>query len=191
MTPKPDRAATTRLLTTLSSDTRSRDHLFTTVYDELRALARSLMQAERPGHTLRPTALVNEAYVRLIEQDQVRWEDRAHFFGIAARAMRQILVDHARAKAARKRGGHLTRVTLTEELANNGSSTYDVLDLHSCLEKLAALDERSAQVVELRVFAGMTSKEVAHVLDVSKRTVDSEWSFAKLWLTRALAEGPN
>jgi len=186
-TPRPDRATFTRLLTRIPSDGDSRKRLFAAVYDELRALARGLMRAERAGHTLRPTALVNEAYIRLIEHDRITWQNRAHFFGIAARAMRQILVDHAREKNARKRGGRLTRVTLDEALALQSPVDCDILDLHACLERLAALDPRMAQVVELRAFAGMSSKEVSRVLGVSQRTVDSDWSFARLWLARELS----
>lgn len=182
----PDRSTFTRLLTRAPTDPDSRKQLFATVYDELRALARSLMKAERAGHTLRPTALVNEAYLRLVEQDGIAWQSRAHFFGIAARAMRQILVDHARERAARKRGGRLTRVTLDESLAPAAPADCEILDLHANLEKLAALDARMAQVVELRVFAGMSSREVAHVLGVSRRTVDGDWGFARLWLSREL-----
>jgi len=182
----PDRTTFTRLLTRTPSDGESRKRLFAAVYDELRTLARGLMRAEPAGHTLRPTALVNEAYLRLVEQDGVAWESRAHFFGIAARAMRQILVDHAREKKARKRGGSLTRVTLDESLALSSPVDCDILDLHACLERLAALDPRMAQVVELRVFAGMSSREVAHVLGVSRRTVDNDWGFARMWLSREL-----
>ncbi len=185
--PEPDRSTFARLLTRVPTDPESRKQLFATVYDELRALARGLMKAERTGHTLRPTALVNEAYLRLVEQDGLAWQSRAHFFGIAARAMRQILVDHAREKAARKRGGRLTRVTLDEALALAAPADCEILDLHTNLEKLAALDRRMAQVVELRVFGGMSSIEVAHVLGVSRRTVDNDWSFARLWLSRELS----
>jgi len=188
MTSGPDRSTFTRLLTRVPTDPESRKQLFATVYEELRALARSLMKAERADHTLRPTALVNEAYLRLLGRDGLAWQSRAHFFGIAARAMRQILVDHARDRAARKRGGRLTRVTLDESLAlATPAADCEILDLHANLEKLAALDARMAQVVELRVFAGMSTREVAHVLGVSRRTVDGDWGFARMWLSRELS----
>jgi RNA polymerase sigma factor (TIGR02999 family) len=160
--------------------------LFAALYDELRLLAQGLMRRERRDHTLRPTALVNEAYVRLIDKSQVSWENRAHFFGIAARAMRQILVDHARQRAARKRGGGLTRITLDEDVRPEGVQETELLNLHEALERLARHNERIARVVELRTFGGLTAKEAAHVLGISKRTADGDWSFARLWLSREL-----
>lgn len=160
-----DRNATTRLLeevkTLRGADTGVRNRLFAIVYDELRALARSVMSEERSGHTLTPTALVHEAFVRLIEQDGVSWECRAHFFGIASRAMREILVDHARGRAARKRGGGRTRITLEEALIAGKGPDVEILDLHAALERLAEIDERSAQVAEMHSFAGLTTKEIA------------------------------
>ncbi len=193
MTESAERRECTRLLGTLAEDARSGPEglarMFELVYEELRALARSLMRAERPGSTLRPTALVHEAFIRLIEQDGVRWESRAHFFGIAGRAMRQILVDHAREKAALKRGGCLTRVTLEEALVPGAVSEVEVLDLDQALEKLAGLDPRASKVVEMRLFAGLGMAEIAHVLGVSKRTADDDWSMARMFLTRELAEG--
>jgi RNA polymerase sigma factor (TIGR02999 family) len=165
--------------------------LFELVYDELRRLAGSLMRRERGGHTLQPTALVHEAFLRLVGAPNIAWQDRAHFMGIAARAMRQILVDHARRHAAEKRGGGLQRVTLTDAEAVVPGDEIEVLDLHEALERFAALDPRAARVVELRVFGGLSVPEAAHVLEVSPRTVDGDWAVARMWLTRELhREGP-
>ena len=146
------------------------------------------MSNERANHTLQPTALVNEAYLKLVNAARVRWQGRAHFLRVAARAMRQILVNHATARAADKRGGDWTRITLDDEIAGSPNRVLEVLSLNEALEKLSRNDERMAQIVELRVFAGMPVREVAHVLGVSKRTVDSDWQFAKLWLADELRE---
>lgn len=181
----------TRLLLAIPSleggDERARERLFTAVYGELRRLARSLMKSERPGHTFQPTALVHEAYVRLVDDRNVRWENRAHFFGIAARAMRRLLVDHARERAARKRGGGLTRVTLDDSLEIVPPSSVEILDLDRAVERMAGVDERMARVVELRVFGGLTVPEVAHLLEVSTRTVNDDWAMARMWLGRELS----
>jgi len=183
----------TRLLRTLSgtegATSEAVSRMFDIVYDELHGIARNLMRAERPGSTLRPTALVHEAYIRLVEQDGVSWESRAHFFGIAGRAMRQILVDHARERAALKRGGDLTRVTLDEVLVPGSATEYDVRDLDNALEKLSGLDPRASRVVEMRIFGGLSMQEVAHVLGVSKRTADDDWTMARMFLTRELSGG--
>ena len=164
------------------------DRLYQAVYSELRRMAGGLMHRERRDHTLQPTALVHEAYLRLVDQTRTEWKNRAHFFGIAARAMRQILVDHARRHNALKRGGDRHRVTLDENLPDRQGLSYEVLALHDALHKLEQEDERMGRVVELRVFAGMLSREVAHVLGVSKRTVDSDWQVARMWLGRELAQ---
>jgi RNA polymerase sigma factor (TIGR02999 family) len=161
--------------------------LFGAVYGELRRLARALLGRERPGHTLQPTELVHDAFLRLVDQSAVRAADRAHFFGVSARAMRQILVDHARRRRAGKRGGSWLRVTLDEGLGTPGVDLDELLALDEALEALAARDPRSARVVELRVFAGLTIEEIAAALNVSKRTVDGDWAFARLWIARALA----
>ena len=154
-----ERSQTTELLLQIRSlgdaDSDARERLFTTVYDELRRVATALMRRERAGHTLRPTALVHEAYLRLVRQENVTWENRAHFLGIAARAMRQILVDHAREKSARKRGGDLTRITLDEGLAAENDRVHEIIDLDTALDKLAAESERVARVVEFKVFGGL------------------------------------
>jgi len=188
----PFRAGTTRLLLEVRSfdgGDAAREELFTAVYDELRRMARDLMRSERANHTLTPTALVHEVYVRLIDGERVTWENRAHFFGIAARAMRQILVGHARRRGAAKRGGGATHVTLGEPGGGSEGRVVEMLDLDHALERLEALDRRTAQVVELRTFGGLTSTEVAHLLGVSKRTVDGEWSFGRMWLNRELSSG--
>ena len=186
------RSEITRLLLQLGDEGTSgeegRERLLDLVYDELRRTARGLMGRERPGHTLQPTALVHEVYLRLVHQDRVQWTDRAHFLGIAARSMRQILVDHARARGAQKRGGGLAAVTLDEEIATDGGREFETLLLNDAMETLAELDPRAAQVVEMRLFGGMTVKEVAHALDVAPRTVDNDWASARLWLARELAE---
>jgi len=156
------------------------------LYPELRRIARRLMVRERPGHTLRPTALVNEAFLRLVDQRQVEWRDRAHFLGIAARIMRQILVDHSRRRSAGKRGADLERVTFDEALGHGKEDGVAIVALHEALDRLEALDPRMARVVELRVFGGLTVDETAHAIGVSRRTIDSEWSVARMWLAREL-----
>jgi len=156
------------------------------VYPELRRIASSLMRRERAGHTLQPTALVHEAYLALVPHEGVDWQNRAHFFGAAANAMRRILVDHARARGARKRGGGADRITFDEGLGHGAVQDVALLDLDEALGRFEALDPRAARVVELRVFAGMSVPEVAEVLSISRRTVDNDWAMARLWLARAL-----
>jgi len=162
--------------------------LMTQVYKELRRLARHYMRAERANHTLQPTALVNEAYLRLIGQPAVSWQDRAHFFAAAAQLMRHILVDHARARTAGKRGGIQYQVTLSEDLVAAEDRTVEVLALHEALEKLARLDKRQARVVELHFFGGLTFAEIAYVLDMSERTVKRDCQFTKAWLKLELSK---
>lgn len=170
----------------LTTQTAVHNRLLSLVYDELRATARGLMARERIEHTLQPTGLVHEAWLRLFDGQQMQWNDRAHFLGIAARCMRQVLVDHARAHSAEKRGGGLHQVTLEEEILAGDASSIELLDLDNCLTKLAELDQRAAQVAEMRIFGGLTMAEVAHNLNVSKRTCDGDWQMARLWLTREL-----
>ncbi len=167
----------------------SQERLLERVYAELRATARGLMSRERIEHTLQPTALVHEAWLKIINQDRVQWQDRAHFLGIAARCMRQVLVDHARAHGAAKRGGDFHQVTLDEGLLAGASQELQLLDLDGCLNRLAELDPRASQVAEMRIFGGATVAEIAHNLQVSKRTVDGDWSMARLWLSRELEAG--
>jgi RNA polymerase sigma factor (TIGR02999 family) len=184
------RSEITRLLRELGEQERidplRSDRLLELVYDQLHRSANALMARERVGHTLQPTALVHEAYLRLVHQDQVEWTDRAHFLGIAARCMRQILVDHARGRSAEKRGGGQQRVTLEEELAPAASNEFEMIDLDDALDKLSRLDERAARVAEMRLFGGMTIEEISHALSVSRRTVDGDWATARLWLRREL-----
>lgn len=156
------------------------------VYEELHRIAARAMRKERSDHTLQPTALVHEAYVKLVRGAGVEWKDRAHFLGIAAHVMRQILVDHARKKNAARRGGGAARVTFTEGGLGAADDGLALLDLHHALERFSALDARGAQVAEMRLFGGATVVEVAEALGVSKRTVDMDWAAARMWLTREL-----
>jgi RNA polymerase sigma-70 factor (ECF subfamily) len=157
------------------------------VEQELRRLARHYMRGERPGHTLQPTALVNEAYLRLVDIAHVRWQNRAHFLAVAARTMRRVLVDMARAKGYQKRGGRAPLVPLDEVDVAAPAPTTDVVALHDALDALGALDARKAQVVELRYFGGLTVDETAEVIGVSPETVMRDWTFAKAWLLRAMS----
>lgn len=186
----PASAVTVLLRRWSSGDAGALDALLPAVQEELRRLARSYMRREREGHTLEPTALVHEAYIRLVDQHDVRWASRGHFFAIAAQAMRRVLVDHARGHVAAKRGGGAERVTLSGVAAAGAERPdVDVLWLNEALERLARLDERQARVVELRYFAGMSVEEVAEVLEISPATVKREWSTARLWLAHALKTG--
>lgn len=171
-----------------SGDLAARDRLMPVVHAELVRLARAYMRRERDEHTLEPTALVHEAYLRLVDQ-QVRWVNRGHFFALAAQAMRRVLVDHARAHAAAKRGGDAERVTLSGLAARESPAVVDVLWLNDALDRLAALDARQARVVELRYFAGMEIDEVADALGISPATVKREWATARVWLAHALRTG--
>lgn len=168
------------------SDARQRGELVALVYDELRTVAQRQLQHERPGHTLQPTALVNEVYLRLFDEPANGWENRAHFFGVAARAMRQVLVDYARKRLAAKRGGDPERVTLVTDIAEVGDNATDVLDLHLALEKLSQNDEALARLVELRFFAGLTLDEAAAAIGVSRRKAAKDWAVARMWLQREL-----
>jgi len=165
------------------------DELLPLVYNELRRLAQARLRQEPRGHTLQATALVHEAYVRLVDLDQLTLTDRNHFFAMAARVMRQVLVDHARRKRSDKRGGDATRITLGDVSGNAAVQPLDVdvLDLDNALEELTALDERMARVVELKFFVGMTLDETAEALSVSHATVERDWAMAKAWLFRRLA----
>ena len=169
------------------------DHLLPLVYDELRALANSFFRRQRTDHTLQPTALVHEAYAKLVGScggatGQALWASRAHFFAVAAKAMRQILANHARDRRAAKRSGQWHRVTLSEGVTPSGHRDLDLVALDEALEQLAHLDERQAHVVELRFFAEMNVKEIAHVLGVSISTVERDWRMARAWLSARLRE---
>src|SRR5256884_3097140 len=152
------------------------------VYEELRRLAHHYMEGERPDHTLQTTALVNEAYLRLADQTNPNWQSRAHFFAVAARAMRQILVSYARSNRAQKRGGGAAKIELDEAAIMSPEQSNEIVDVHEALERLATLDERKAQVVELKYFGGLNHDEIAEVLKVSTITVRRDWMFAKTWL---------
>jgi len=185
-----DKTHLTRMLQRLDlADADQADQLLEVLYDELRLLAVGQMSRERPGHTLQPTALVHEAYLRLVDVDAVDWQGRAHFFGAAARAMRQILVDHARRRGAIKRGGDLRRVTIDENVTPDTATEFDLYDIHEAIEKLSAGDPLLGRLVELRFFGGLTLDETAEVLGVSRRKVAKEWAFARLWLADELAGG--
>lgn len=168
------------LLDWSEGDKAALDKLVPIVHDELRRLARNYMRRERAGHTLQTTALINEAYLRLVD-GSVAWKGRSHFFGIAARLMRQILVDHARAVHNLKRGGDQLRVSLSEA-AGVGGQAAELIALDDALENLAALDEQQSRIVELRYFSGLTIDETAEALDISTATVEREWRSARAWL---------
>lgn len=169
-------------------DAELAERFYVLVYAELRSIAKRLMRGERGDHTLQPTALVHEAYLRLVEQKDVEWQCRAHFYAVAARIMRRILVDHARYKAREKRGGKAPHITWDEELGIADTTVLETLALDRALCRLSELDERMERVVELRIFGGMTIREVAHALGISRRTVDNDWFVAKQWLARELAQ---
>jgi len=152
------------------------------VYEELHRLAHHYMEGQRPDHTLQTTALVNEAYLRLADQTNPNWQSRAHFFAVAARAMRQIVVDYARSQRSQKRGGDALKVELDEAAIVSPEQSREIVDLHEALERLGALDSRKAQVVELKYFGGLNYDEMAEVLKISRVTVRRDWEFAKVWL---------
>jgi RNA polymerase sigma-70 factor (ECF subfamily) len=156
------------------------------VYDELHRLAQVYMCRERPGHPLQATALVNEAYLRLVDSDGIRWQNRAHFYAVAAKLMRNILVDFARSRNELKRGGGAVHVSFDDTLTVSEERSAEIVELDHALNKLAKLNERHSRIVELRFFVGMTEPEIAEILHVSPRTVSSDWSLARAWLIREL-----
>ena len=168
------------------ADDRPVDALLPIVYEELRRLAASYLRRERPGQTLQPTALVHEAYLRLMKDRPERWQNRAHFCAIAAHSMRQILIERARARGALKRGGAQPRVTLDEALVAGGEQSFDILALDHALEALAKLDPEQARLVELRFFGGLTVEETAEEMNISPATVKRHWAIARAWLAREL-----
>jgi RNA polymerase sigma-70 factor, ECF subfamily len=174
----------------MPDDRQSLDSLLPIVYQELRRLAASYLRRERPGQTLQPTALVHEAYLRLMKDRPDRWQNRAHFCAIAAHSMRQILIERARARGAIKRGGGGPRITLDEALVAGGELSIDLLALDRALERLAAMDAEQARLVELRFFGGLTVEETAEALDISPATVKRHWTVAKAWLARELEGTP-
>ena len=182
----------TRLLHDWSDgDADAPARLMPLVYDELRRLARDYLRRERAGHTLQPTALIHEAYLRMVDQTRVSWQNRAHFFGSAARAMRRILVDHARTQQAAKRGGGAPKVSLDEAATVAApSGDTDLVALDGALQSLAVSYPRQSEVVELKFFGGLEAREIAEVLQVSEKTILRDWNFAKLWLQRELSDVP-
>lgn len=180
----------TQLLVAWSEgDQSALEQLLPLVNAELRRLAGNYMRRESPGHTLQTSALVNEAYLRLIDQKNVRWQNRAHFFGIAAQLMRRILIDHARKAQYAKRGGGAIQVSLDEAAAVTEARAAELLAVDEALEKLMTMDARKGRLVELRFFGGMTEEETAEVMGISVPTVQREWRAAKAWLHRMLTEG--
>jgi RNA polymerase sigma factor (TIGR02999 family) len=170
-------------------DREALDQLLPLVYDELRRLARQHMRRESAGHTLQTTALVNEAYLRLVDQRSAQWQNRAQFFGVAAQLMRRILVDHARGRHRMKRAGDVHKVSLDEAAMVSQEAATDLLALHEALERLEAINERMGRIVELRFFGGLSIEEAAEVLQVSPGTVMKDWTFAKAFLHEAISNG--
>lgn len=168
-------------------DELARDQLMSVVYEELHRLAHNYMKRESPGHTLQTSALVNEAFVRLVDQKNVKWQNRAHFFCIAAQMMRRILVDYARSRNYAKRGGGAQQISLDEGLTVSHGRSAEVVQVHEALEQLAELDPRKSQIVELRFFGGLNIEETAKVLGVSPGTVMRDWTLAKAWLRREIS----
>jgi RNA polymerase sigma-70 factor, ECF subfamily len=182
-TPSVSQQRVTELLAQWShGDDAALAELTPLVYDELRRLAHRHMGGERPGHTLQTTALVNEAYLRLADQTNPHWQNRAHFFAVAARAMRQIMVSYARTQRSQKRGGGALKIELDDAALVSPAQSQEIVDLHEALEQLSALDSRKAQVVELKYFGGLNYDEIAEVLKISRVTVRRDWEFAKVWL---------
>ena len=189
--PSPAAHEVTRLLHQISGgDASAVERLVPLIYAELRQIAERAMRHERSDHTLQPTALVHEAFLRLVGKPDLSWESRAHFLNIAAQAMRRVLLMHARERRAGKRGGGLDRVTLDEQLMGSAERGVDLIGLDESLERLAAVFPRKARVVELRFFAGLGIEETARVLEISPATVKREWDFARAWIRRDLAEEP-
>jgi len=186
MTQPSSQEVTQMLIRWSDGDRAALDELTPIVYDELRRLARHYMSRERPGHTLQTTALVNEAYLRLVEGRSVRWQNRAHFFAVSAQVMRHILIDHARSYGREKRGGALRKFTLDEAAVMSEERAAELLALDDALSELALVDERKSRIVELRYFGGLNHEETAEVLKTSPATVRREWSAAKAWLYKAV-----
>ena len=181
--------ATLDLTAHVQGDEGAAARLLPLVYEELRALAARYLRGERAGHSLQPTDLVHEAYLRLIELDRMDWQGKAHFFAMAATQMRRVLVDHARAADAAKRGGRPARITLSDDLATTEQRSVDFLVLDDALSRLGHRHERQGRVAEMRLFAGLEVKEVALYLRVSERTVKEDWRVARAWLLKEIGDG--
>jgi RNA polymerase sigma factor (TIGR02999 family) len=185
---KPPSPQVTQLLVAWGKgDELAGDQLMSLVYEELHRLAHRYMKRESPGHTLQTSALVNEAFVRLVDQKNVRWKNRAHFFGIAAQMMRRILVDYARGRNYAKRGGGAQQISLDEGLIVSDERSAEVIGVHEALERLVEFDSRKSQIIELRFFGGLSIEETAEVLGVSPGTVMRDWTLAKAWLRREMS----
>jgi len=183
-----DPSQITKMVNDLAGGNRpAAEQLFGLLYDAFRRLAARYLKAERAGHTLSPTALVHEVYLKLVDQSRVNWQGRTHFFAVGAQIMRRILVDHARGKGRVKRGGGRIRIQLDEGLALSPQRDEDILAVDEALAKLAKVDPRQAAIVELRFFGGLSVAEVAEVLGLSKRTIEGEWTVARAWLRRELS----
>lgn len=181
---------TEQLIAWSKGDEAALETLIPAVYQELRRMADYYLRGEDSGHSLQPTALVHEAYLRLIDQTKVEWQNRAHFFGVAAQMMRRILIDHAKAKHRAKRGGTAVKVVLDENANFTQERAAELLALDEALQSLARMDERKSRIVELRYFGGLTVEETAQVLGISDKTVMRDWSLAKAWLYRELTNNP-
>jgi RNA polymerase sigma-70 factor (ECF subfamily) len=188
MTEAQTHQVTQLLIDWSKGDQSAFDRLMPLIDEELRRLAHRYMSRERPGHTLQTTALVNEAFLRLVNRKNLQWQNRAHFFGLAAQVMRTILVDHARSHASAKRGGGARNLELDEAMVISQQKASEVIALDEALKQLALIDPRQSRIVELRFFGGLTVEEAAEVLQVSPVTIKREWSTAKAWLYRELAK---
>lgn len=175
-----------------ASGAEARERLYPLVYEELRAIAERYMRSQRGGHTLQTTALVNEAYLRLVAREEQGWESRAHFMGVASKAMRSVLIDHARRRGAGKRGGGLRRVPIEGAAILTDDPADDLLAIDEALSRLSEFDEQKGRIVELRFFGGLTNEDTAHAVGVSPATVKREWRFARAWLYKELTgEAPD
>ena len=184
---KQDPDEITRLLVAWrNGETNALDDLMPLVHRELKRIARNFMRRQRVGHTLQTTALVNEAFVRLVDSDKVNWQDRSHFFAMSAQLMRRVLVDAARRKNSEKRGGERVQVTLADDMKATERDQVDVVAIDEALRRLAELNPRHGQIVELRYFGGLTEEEIAETLNISARTVRRDWNVARAWLFREL-----
>lgn len=188
MNKPPPNEITERLIAWGAGDRAALDQLIPVVYQELRRMAGNYLRQENPGHTLQPTALVHEAWLRLIDQARVDWRNRAQFFGVAAQMMRRILVDHAKAKHREKRGGDAVKLSLDDAINLSRERAADLLALDDALDELTRVDERKSRVVELRYFGGFTVEEIAQILEVSPETVMRDWKLAKAWLYQQIRQ---
>jgi RNA polymerase sigma-70 factor, ECF subfamily len=188
MNQPPPNEITERLIAWGAGDRAALDQLLPVVYQELRRMAGNYLRQENPGHTLQPTALVHEAWLRLIDQARVDWRNRAQFFGVAAQMMRRILVDHAKAKHREKRGGDAVKLSLDDAINLSRERAADLLALDDALDELTRVDERKSRVVELRYFGGFTVEEIAQILEVSPETVMRDWKLAKAWLYQQIRQ---